>query len=96
MFDLKESDCSVILQPDGNVRYEKAKPLTNRDALLQRWAKDVESMAKALVERDLEDGGYFFHSATTKSGTGYTQFYQIALQEEIAYLNSPYKEATDD
>lgn len=61
---------------------------THKDVLLERWAKDTEAMAKRLIENDLEDGGYFFDSIETKSGRGYTVIYQVALDGEIAYLNS--------
>ena len=67
---------------------------TVKDVLLERWAKDTEAMAKRLIENDLEDGGYFFDSIETKSGRGYTIIYQVALDGEIAYLNSAAEGAT--
>ena len=63
-------------------------PPTHKDVLLKRWEMDTEAMARKLIENDLEDGGYFFDSIETKSGRGYTSIYQIALDGEIAYLNS--------
>ena len=68
------------------------KPMTNRDALIRKWSEDVESMAKRLIESDLEDGGYFFDSVETRSGRAYADCYQVALDGEIAFLNSQYTE----
>ena len=63
-------------------------PPTHKDVLLKRWEMDTEAMARRLIENDVEDGGYIFDSIETKSGRRYTSIYQIALDGEIAYLNS--------
>lgn len=67
----------------------KPKPPTVKDVLLERWAQDTEALAKRMIESDLEDGGYFFDSLDTKSRRAYTEYYKVALDGEIAYLNSP-------
>ena len=67
----------------------EVEPPTHKDVLLKTWAQDTEAMAKKLIKYDLEDGGYFFDSVDKKSGGAYTELYQVALDGEIAYLNSP-------
>ena len=89
MLDLKESDCRVILQPDGNVRYEKAKPLTWNDRINQMT---VEEKAKLLVWEWIHKDECLF---VALDGRRFTER-RIAVDHNRTLLTSPYKEETDD
>ena len=61
----------------------------DKDVLLERWRDDTEKMAKAGVRYDWDKDEYF---ADHDGKTVYYDTYDVAVNGEIAYLNSPAEE----
>ena len=62
--------------------------ITNAQVLLDRWAKDTDEMARALIEFDELHGGYWYHTKGFSDAKSFTINIDVAIKAEIAYLNS--------